>query len=200
MPWEKSFDLDDAVDRAQFVFWSKGYEATSITDLTKSMGINKGSLYNAFGSKKDLFTRALLKYDRDNRQASIATLEAYENPHDAIETLFDGLIAQSLADDAYKGCFLVNTALDLPNHSDDIRDMVNAALDDFVKFFERMITKGQTQNVIPSCVEAHTTAKSLLSLVVGLRVLARGAYDEAGLRAIKQDALKLISEPKSLAN
>ncbi|MFT6559600.1 TetR/AcrR family transcriptional regulator [Sneathiella sp.] len=200
MPWEKSFDLDDAVDRAQFVFWSKGYEATSITDLTKSMGINKGSLYNAFGSKKDLFTRALLKYDRDNRQASIAALEAYENPHDAIETLFDDLIAQSLADDAHKGCFLVNTALDLPNHSDDIRDMVNAALDDFVKFFERMIKKGQRQNVIPSHVEAHTTAKSLLSLVVGLRVLARGVYDEAGLRAIKQDALKLISEPKPLSN
>ncbi|MGB1215804.1 MAG: TetR/AcrR family transcriptional regulator, partial [Pikeienuella sp.] len=55
MPWEKSFDLDDATDKAAAVFWAKGYEATSISDLVAAMGINKGSLYNAFGDKRRLF-------------------------------------------------------------------------------------------------------------------------------------------------
>ena len=56
MPWEKTFDIDEAIDRATEVFWAKGYEATSLADLIKATGVNKGSFYNAFGSKKKLFT------------------------------------------------------------------------------------------------------------------------------------------------
>lgn len=193
MPWEKSFDLDDAVDRAQNVFWAKGYEATSLTDLTTGMGINKGSLYNAFGSKKGLFTSALLKYDRDNRQKALTHLETIEDPFVAITTLFDGLIAESLADTEKKGCLLVNTALELPNHAEDVREMVRSALGDFEKFFERLITAGQKRGSIPTNIKADETAKSLLTLVIGLRVLARGIFDAAGLRAIKNDALRLIT-------
>ncbi len=62
MPWEKTFDIDEATDKAIEVFWKKGYEATSMSDLTQAMQINKGSLYNAFGSKKALFDRALARY------------------------------------------------------------------------------------------------------------------------------------------
>lgn len=192
MPWEKSFDLEEAIERAQKVFWAKGYEATSITDLTNSMAINKGSLYNAFGSKKELFTRALLAYDRDNRQKGLKQLEALDDPILAITTLFEGLIAESAADTERKGCFLVNTALELPNHADDVREMIGSALGDFEKFFERQITLGQKRGCIPTSVKASETAKSLLSLVVALRVLARGVFDTAGLRAIKNDALRLI--------
>ncbi len=193
MPWKKSFDLDDAVDRAQKVFWAKGYEATSLSDLTTSMGINKGSLYNAFGSKKELFTRALLKYDRDNGQKNLKQLEAIEDPIEAIATLFDGLIAQSVSDTDKKGCLLINTALDLPNHEDDIREMVSSALGDFELFFERLITNGQEHGTVSETINAAETAKSLLALVVGLRVLARGVFDSDGLQAIKNDALRLIT-------
>ncbi len=193
MPWKKSFDLDDAVDRAQKVFWAKGYEATSLSDLTTSMGINKGSLYNAFGSKKELFTRALLKYDRDNGQKNLKQLAAIEDPVEAIATLFDGLIAQSVSDTDKKGCLLINTALDLPNHEDDIREMVSTALGDFELFFERLITRGQERGTVPEAINATETAKSLLALVVGLRVLARGVFDADGLQAIKNDALRLIT-------
>lgn len=193
MPREKLFDVDDAIDRAQKVFWAKGYEATSLSDLTEGMGINKGSLYHAFGSKKELFTRAFLKYDRENRQKALQHLAAIEDPIVAITTLFDGLIAESTADTERKGCLLVNTALELPNHTDDVRDMVNSALGDFEKFFKRLITKGQKGGSIPKAVKPAETAKSLLTLVVGLRVLARGVYDARSLRALRNDALRLIS-------
>ena len=193
MPWEKSFDLDEAVNRAQKVFWDKGYEATSLSDLTKGMGINKGSLYNAFGSKKSLFTRALLSYDRDNRQKSLKALEGLDNPVDAISQLFSGLVDECLADDDRKGCFLVNTALELPNHDQDIQEMVRAALSDLEAFFARQIAIGQAKGTIPNAVQAEGTAKTLLSLVVGARVLSRGAFEASALEAIRQDALRLIS-------
>lgn len=193
MPWEKSFDIDDAVERAMNVFWAKGYEATSISDLVDGMGINKGSLYNAFGSKKDLFTRVLLKYDRENQQATIAHLESLDDPVAAVTALFDGLIAESVADTERKGCILVNTALELPSHDEDVRDMIGSAFGDMETFLERQIILGQERGSIPKDVNARETAKALLSLVVGLRVLARGVFDEAGLHAIRNNALRLIS-------
>lgn len=192
MPWVKDFDVDDAVDRAMKVFWAKGYEATSISDLVKAMEINKGSLYNAFGSKKDLFTRAFLKYDVENRQATIRQLEAMDDPVRAIEVLFDGLIAESLDDAERKGCLLVNTALDLPNQPQDIRDMVTSALDGFEAFFERRIRDGQKIGRIPASIDAKEAARALLTLVVGLRVLARGTFGAAGLEAIRAQALRTI--------
>lgn len=194
MPWEKSFNLDDALARATQVFWAKGYEATSMTDLVDGMGINKGSLYNAFGSKKALFTRALLQYDRDHRQSMLARLEALDDPIVAITRLFDTLIAESLADTAKKGCLLVNTALELPNQTADVREIIAAVIADFEAFFQRQIKLGQKRGVVAKKVKAKDTAQSLLSLLFGLRVLARGDFDASGLRAIKTDALRLVSD------
>ena len=194
MPWEKTFKTEDAINRAQKIFWAKGYEATSLSDLTEGMGINKGSLYNAFGNKKKLFTLALLQYDRDNGQKTIENLKAIEDPVVAVKTLFDGLIAESLADTESKGCFLVNTALELPNHDDDIREMVSDALGDMEKFFKKLILDGHKSGKISKNVKAGETAKTLLSLVVGLRVLARGIFDVKSLRAIRNDALRLVTQ------
>ena len=192
MPWEKSFDLDDALDRAMKVFWAKGYEGTSMADLVEGMGINKGSLYNAFGSKKALFTQAFLKYDREQRREILKQLEAMNDPVAAIEALFDGLIAQSLDDPEKKGCMLVNTALDLPNHDEDIAAAVKAGMADFEAFFVRQLKAGKKTGAIPAHVDPKKTAKGLLTLVTGLRVLARGVFDKSGLVAIKAQALELI--------
>ncbi len=193
MPWVKDFDVDAAVDRAMNVFWAKGYDSTSISDLTEAMQINKGSLYNAFGSKKALFTQALLKYDRENRQASIKQLEAMDDPVAAIRALFDSLIAQSRADTERKGCLLVNTALDLPNHTEEVQRMVTAALKDFEQFFLRTIKRAQARGQVPAGLDAREAAKSLLTQVVGLRVLARGAFDAKSLKAIGTQALAHLS-------
>ena len=193
MPWVKDFDVDVALDRAVRVFWAKGYEATSISDLAEGMQINKGSLYNAFGSKKELFKQALLKYDRENRQASLSQLETMEDPVAAIRTLFDSLIKESQTDAERKGCLLVNTALDLPNHTADIQRIVTTALSGFELFFERAIKRGQERGQVPATLKPRQVAKSLLTQVVGLRVLARGVFDARSLRAIRTQALEQIS-------
>jgi len=192
MPWEKTFDTDDAIDKATQVFWAKGYEATSLADLLKAIGINKGSFYNAFGSKKSLFTQSLLKYDREQRRQILAQLTSLQDPLLAVNTLFDALIEQSLADVERKGCFLVNTALDLPNQDDDIQKTVKKGLHDFEAFFEQQVRLGISTGTIPTTVDPTVAAKGLLTLVVGLRVLSRGVFDQASLSAIKTQAIDLI--------
>ena len=84
MPWEKNFDIDLALDKAMGIFWSRGYEATSMQDLVECMGINRGSLYDTFASKRHLFIAALHRYDETCRRASLRQLERDAAPVQAI--------------------------------------------------------------------------------------------------------------------
>jgi len=195
MPWEKSFNTDSALERAMEVFWAKGYSATSMADLTHAMQINKGSLYNAYGGKEKLFIAAVSKYDLEHRRQTLESLDAVDDPLEAISTLFDALVEQGQTDDLCRGCLLVNTALEFPAHSDAVQQMVTAAFHDFEAFFRRMVARARTRGQIPQAIEPDETAKGLLTLVMGLRVLARGAVSADSLTVIKHQAMRLLGAP-----
>lgn len=188
MPWEKSFNEQNAIENAMRVFWEKGYEATSISNLIESTGVNRGSLYNAFGGKRQLFTLSLLKYDTETRRDFIAQLEALDNPKLAFKTLFNGLVQQSKEDIHHKGCFLVNTSIEIATHDQKTKDIVTQGFIEFEAFFRRGIEVAQTRGDMATTINASTTAKMLLSLVVAIRVLGRGVYDEVSLQMIADQA------------
>lgn len=192
MPWEKSFDEDDIVEKAMTIFWEKGYEPASMADLIAGTGITRGSLYNAFGGKEQLFVKALQKYDKDNRRALLAELEAVDEPRRAIVMLFDRLVAETVADTQKKGCFLVNTASDLAIHGEEVNCLVRNGLRELQAFFRRCIEVGQARQQIPLDLEPEATAKGLMAMVVAIRVLGRGVFDEAGLKAIAEQAHRLL--------
>ena len=193
MPWQKSFEINEAVEIAMQVFWEKSYRGTSISDLTNAIGIKRGSLYNAFDSKQDLFVKSLLKYDREHRRAGLIQLESNYEPREAICKLFEAIVSQSISDKDKKGCLLVNTALELPFHTKEVSAIVRAGFQDIENFFERLIKRGQNKSEIPLSVDSYETAKTLLSLIVSIRVLARGAFDETELQIIANQATRLIS-------
>ena len=78
MPWEKSFEIDATLDKAAEVFSVKGYEATSVADLVKAMGVNRGSLYATFGNKHDLFKSVLTRFVEERQAQTLAQLEAMD--------------------------------------------------------------------------------------------------------------------------
>ena len=127
MPWEKSFDEELALDKAMQVFWAKGFEPASIADLLAGTGLNRGSLYNAFGSKRQLFLRALAKYDQARRRPLLASLEALDDPVRAIHEFFDAIVAETVEDQQHKGCFLFNTALEIASHDEQVNAIVTNA-------------------------------------------------------------------------
>ncbi len=192
MPWEKTFDMEDAIAHAITVFWDKGYAATSMADLTKAMGINKGSLYNAFGSKKKLFIYALQQYDHDHTQRTLSKMLAKEPPLEAINGLFDYAIEHNCSNPTNKGCLLVNTALELPHHDADIQEMVTKSLDRLKDFFEQNIIRGQTDGTIPAHINPQTTAHVLRSLIVGLQVLSRGASAPEVFEPVKAQVIDTL--------
>ncbi|MCM2369950.1 TetR/AcrR family transcriptional regulator [Aporhodopirellula aestuarii] len=193
MPWEKSFDESEVIDKAMHVFWQKGYMATSISDLTAATGIQRGSLYNAFSGKQELFLRSLQKYDREQRCVLLKRLEAIDDPLKAISVLFDAIVQQSMEDPQKKGCFLINTSLTLSEHDDEAQALVSTALKEFTQFFARQIKLGQQREQIPVTVPVRATARALFALVVGIRVMGRGGFDKPALHQVAKQALRLVS-------
>ncbi|AWI79412.1 TetR family transcriptional regulator [Parazoarcus communis] len=192
MPWEKSFDEDEAVGKAMKVFWQKGFEPASMADLIAGTGITRGSLYNAFGGKEQLFIRALQKYDKENRRALLAELESMDDPVQAIAALFDGIVADTIADTEKKGCFLINTASDLGAQGEEVNRIVRNGLREMEAFFRRSIEVAQARKKIPETLDPAATAKGLMGMIVAIRVLGRGMCDESSLRTIADQAQRLL--------
>lgn len=193
MPWEKTFEEADVVEQAMQVFWEKGYAATSISDITDATGIKRGSLYNAFGGKHDLFVQALQKYGGERRTNNLRMLESVEDPREAITMFFDVLVKATVDDPDRKGCLLFNTALEYSSHDDDVRQLVSDGVNEVVAFFEGQIRRGKELGSIPNSVDTRSAAKALVALAVGIRVLGRGAFGKTALRQVARQAVDLIS-------
>ena len=192
MPWEKNFDADDALTKAMQAFWSRGYEATSISDLVESMGINRGSLYATFGDKRSLFMRALREYRAVHLHDWVAALARAHGPRAAIIAAFDRAVAAALGDGARDGCFLINTALELSPHDQEVAEFVGACLVEMETFFREMIEQAQAAGEIPDHVAPVETAGSLLGLFVAVRVFSRSRPEEPLLRSITRQAEQLL--------
>ena len=193
MPWEKSFDEDLVLEKAMQVFWRKGFDSASMANLIEETGINRGSIYNAFGGKRALFVKALLKYDLVNRRATLARLEALDEPKKAICDFFDSIVVSTVADVERKGCFLFNTVSESGLHDAEVNAIVANGLREIEGFFRRSIEVGQTRGDIRQDVNPESKAKAMLALALAIRVLGRGGYSEAGLLAIAAEAKQLIA-------
>ena len=192
MPWEKQFDDAEVLEKAMQAFWARGYEATSIQDLVDCMGLNRGSIYAAFGDKRRLFLRALRHYETYHRRSWLETLQARHTPRAAILSVFDGAIGAALSDRSRSGCFLVNTAIELSPHDREVADAVATGLRETEGFFRDRILDGQDSGEIPAHIDAVGTARTLLGLLTGLRVLARSRPERPLLEALADQAAALL--------
>jgi len=188
----REFDETAVLDAAVQCFWSRGYEATSVRDLADGMGITGASLYNAFGDKRGLFRRALNHYLDQSVRERIARLEGSLPPGKAISAFLDEIIERSLNDRQRRGCMLVNTALDLAPHDAEFRRVVSDELKDIEAFFRRCVQAGQRAGEFTTAQNATDLARLLLSLLLGIRVLARTRPQRALLEGIARPAMALL--------
>ncbi|MFI4896685.1 MAG: TetR/AcrR family transcriptional regulator [Phycisphaerales bacterium JB059] len=198
MPSEKSFKESDIVNQAMQIFWEKGYAGASISDITEATGIKRGSLYNAFDGKGDLFLQSLFRYEHTRLTQRLAQLDKIDDPREAIAAFFDSPERSSepeaCSGGGSRGCLLVNTLFEYAHHDPEIQRAVSDALGEVVSFFERRIRQGQREGVIPASVEAQGTAQALFAYLVGLRVLGRGAKGPDELRPLSTLAMRLLGD------
>ena len=186
----KEFDPDIAVDQAMEVFWRKGFASTTPQDLVDELGIGKGSLYNAFGSKQALFERALRRY-RDVQVAALT--EVLEQPgrpvKERIRTALEALVEADLADPGRRGCMAVNSAIEFGGVDKDVAEVVRDNADRAELAFRAAREEGQRAGEISPDVDARTTASLLLNTVFGMRVVGKTAEGPERLHRIVEAVL-----------
>lgn len=177
----REFEIEEALQDAMNVFWEKGYDGASLPDLLDGMGIARGSLYKAYGDKKNLFLQALSLYDRDVLQPAISLLRS--RPYDAevppIKQLFSSVVQAARRGDR-RGCLLCNAASGAAAEDNDIGRVVAAMLKRLTKAFAVALRQERENKT----VQAHNVARHaqvLTTAYVGLRVLVRSGASIASL-------------------
>ena len=192
MPWDKQYNETEVIERAMHAFWARGYTGTSIGDLVEATGINRASLYAAFDSKRGLFISALRHYDRLHRRAFLARFSKEHAPKDAIIAVFEAAAAATRNDEKPPGCLLVNTAIELSPYDAEIAGLIQSSFDEVEGFFGDMIESALRDQTISRPISPGATAKALLGLFLGLRVLARSNADHTTKQAIIAQAKEML--------
>jgi TetR/AcrR family transcriptional regulator, transcriptional repressor for nem operon len=191
----REFDERAALDAAVAAFWAKGYEGTSTRDLTACTGLSPSSMYAAFGDKRTFFRRALDHYLDRTLRDKIARLEAAASPGLAIAGFFDDVVERSIRDKLWRGCMLVNSALTSSPEDAELQTAIGREFEMIEGFFHRCLVKGQQTGEIPATYPADDSARQLLSVLLGIRVLARVRPERALLTGAVGQALKMQGLP-----
>ncbi|HER34271.1 MAG TPA: TetR/AcrR family transcriptional regulator [Halothiobacillaceae bacterium] len=173
MPRKPSFERDEVLEQAMDLFWSRGYNRTSMRDLKDATRLNPGSLYAAFENKQGVFTESLGLYSRGLRREVESLLGGNDAPLDRIRRFFDNLVEGSHQDKESRGCLLVNTLIEAPADEPEIRAQAGEALQYVERRFETLIAEGQRDGSIQSQRPAATLARTLMTGIFGMRVYSR---------------------------
>ncbi len=193
MPWTKKFDIDTALDQAKQVFWHNGYEVTSMQDLLDAMGINRGSFYDTFKSKKDLYIKVLKRYDAQARDVMFKAARNIDSPSEAILFIFRETVDLALKSPDRAGCFLANSALDMAPRDGEAGKVVRDAFSNIRNVLRMLIEEAKEKGEIRPETDAKELASTLLSLLLGLKVLARAAPDKEVLEANVAQVERIIA-------
>ncbi|MEZ6015491.1 MAG: TetR/AcrR family transcriptional regulator [Planctomycetota bacterium] len=168
----REFDVDRALGAALETFWSKGYEATSMQDLTEAMGIQKGSLYKAFGDKKTLFLRALELYLGNGRRQLAAAL-GEGPPADALQAWLRAATRAGCAQGEPRGCFVVNATVELAPHDPEVAAITGEHWRKVERLVSEVLRRGQASGTIRADRGAAEMARLVVGFLAGAMVLAR---------------------------
>jgi AcrR family transcriptional regulator len=187
----RSFDPDEALDLARDVFWRNGFQGTSLDDITAATGLAKPSLYAAFGDKNALFLKVLDRYHASIVANAERALNQGPSARDAIERWLTGFVPYCSGTKGIRGCLSVNTAADGISDQKDVRDRVER----FNRKLEQLLgnrlraDRAQFSDAFDPDAAAHT----IMAIYLGLMVMAKDAPTAARVRAILNQALKLLA-------
>jgi len=188
----REFDLDQVLDTAMDVFWRKGYHATSMADLVEATGLHRGSLYAAFGSKAELYDRAVDRY-----MSAVALRRALADGRDKpvgklLREVFDDIIESAVTDDTRRGCLMTNTAVELAAHQPQIADRVRSTVAELEDLLASRFELAQATGEIDRDQSPRALARFVLSTIQGLRVMAKMRPDRTALQDVASVALARV--------
>lgn len=188
MAGKKAFSPELALEKAMNLFWERGYEGSSIEDLVQYTGIGRGSLYDTFGDKHALYLAALDRYCK-----LVAPISVFRDQpgslQEVLENIFQVYIDKLVSDPARRGCFLVNTSIELASHDSDAFKKVQSGYNTLEEAFYVLLIKAQAAGEFAQTSDPRQFAHFLLGTLISIRVLARAKADRNTLQDIAKTAL-----------
>ena len=185
----RQFDADVALDRALDVFWARGYEGATLPELTKAMGINRPSLYAAFGNKEQLFRKALDRY-----QSGPLTFltEALNKPtaRAAAEAIFSGFIRMQRNRVKGRGCLIVSGALASGEDAEVVRRELAQLRQSIVAVFRKRFERAVADGDLPKGTDCATLGRYIATVLNGLAVQVASGTTEKELRLVAAMAMR----------
>ena len=185
----RSFETGAALDAAMKVFWCKGYEGASLSDLTRAMGINRPSLYAAFGDKESLFRKVLDRYDSG---PAAYVREALNQPtaRAVVERLMEGAADLGTASSNPPGCLLVQAALACGDGAKAIRDDLILRRDAGEKAVRQRLKRAQAEGDLPQDANSADLARYVVTVIQGIAVQAASGAARNELGRVIENALR----------
>lgn len=184
----RAFDEDLVLDRALDVFWRKGYEGASLSDLTRAMGINRPSLYATFGDKETLFRRAL---DRYHTGPAAYVLEAFNQPdaRSVTERLLHGAADALACPRNPRGCLMVQGTLACSDAAEPVRKELVARREQGEAALRRRLQRAKAEGDLPANSSPADLAAFIMTVIHGMSIRAAAGASRAELHRIADTAL-----------
>jgi TetR/AcrR family transcriptional regulator, transcriptional repressor for nem operon len=192
MARHKEFDRDEALHKAMEVFWSRGYEAASVGELVKHMGINRQSLYDTFGDKQALYLQALDRYREVEGRKMFELLGRPGSVKKALRQLFEGVVAGSLCGGERRGCFVGNAMSERAGRCPETAARACGQLAAAEEAFYRALLRGKREGEIGGGRDLRAVARFLFSSLQGLQLMAKATQDRKTLQDVVKVTLSVL--------
>ncbi|MCI0640787.1 MAG: TetR/AcrR family transcriptional regulator [Gemmataceae bacterium] len=186
----RAFDLEQALERALVVFWRRGYEGASLPDLTKAMGINRPSLYAAFGNKEALFRKVIERYAAGHASYIRKALKA-PTARQVVERLFRGAVELLTGPHNPPGCLLVHGALACNEETDSVRRELVAQRAAGESAVRERFQRAKAEGDLSADSSPADLARFVATIIQGMAVQAAGGASRKELRRVAKLALQV---------
>ncbi|MFF4257277.1 TetR/AcrR family transcriptional regulator [Streptomyces sp. NPDC001663] len=185
----RSFDRETALEKAVMAFWEHGYEATSVSDLTRVMGIGAPSLYAAFGDKRALFEEVVTVYGARYGSFGDRALAEESTARAAVERMLREAAAEYTAPGRPHGCLVIHAATNCtsPEVEESLRERRNAN----IAAFENRIRAGIASGELPAGTDAAALARHTGAIIQGMSQQARDGASREELEALAEIAMAI---------
>jgi TetR/AcrR family transcriptional regulator, transcriptional repressor for nem operon len=186
----KAFDPDAALDRAMDVFWARGFDGTSAENLVEALGINRSSLYGTFGSKRELYLKALSRYAAVGGERVRAAVAGEGSVRDRLRRGLLAIAEDDLGRGASRGCFAINAGSELAGDDAEVRRLVRAAFDEVRDVLLAELRRGAAAGEIAADRDLDALASTLMTALQGIRVVAKSTRSR---RTVEQSVDTLLA-------
>ena len=188
----REFDADSVLESATRVFWTRGFDNTSLDDLCEATGLNRSSLYAAFGAKRDLYLSALARYE-DGSSARIAAALDGKPIRKGVKAFLDALIDSIVAGPGRRGCFIGNCAAEMARLDRGAAARVRRSLARIEAAFRDGLAGAQARGELPPGSNSAVLARFLTASIQGLRLVGKANPNRAALNDIARTILRCLT-------